>query len=64
MHRLFSTSYPAGTTFKLEVDSEDATSRYTIDFADFVLVPGPLSQPTGSVPVTSKGPTPAWPGSL
>ena len=35
VHRLFTTTYPAGTTFKLQVDSEDTASSYTIDFADF-----------------------------
>ena len=34
-HRLFTTTYPVGTTFKLQVDSEDTASSYTIDFADF-----------------------------
>ncbi|HTJ72100.1 MAG TPA: discoidin domain-containing protein [Actinospica sp.] len=54
-HRLFSTTYPAGTTFKLQVDSEDTASSYTIDLADFEDVAAPLSQPAGSVSVTSEG---------
>ncbi|HVV25189.1 MAG TPA: discoidin domain-containing protein [Pseudonocardiaceae bacterium] len=54
-HRLFSTTYPAGTTFKLQVDSEDTASSYTIDFADFEQVGGALPQPAGSVSVTSEG---------
>ncbi|MEV6845939.1 choice-of-anchor D domain-containing protein [Actinoplanes sp. NPDC051411] len=52
-HRLFSTSYPAGTKFRLT-----ATSNTTIDFADFENVAGALSQPSGSVSVTSKGADP------
>src|ERR1700756_4700379 len=44
-HRLFSTTYPAGTTFKMQVDSEDTASSYTIDFADFENVGAALSQP-------------------
>src|SRR5262249_28369624 len=28
-HRLFTTTYPAGTTFKLQVDAEDTASSYT-----------------------------------
>ena len=58
VHRLFSTSYPAGTTFKLQVDSEDTASSYTIDFADFEQVAAPLSQPAGSVSVTGEGADP------
>ncbi|MFJ4920273.1 choice-of-anchor D domain-containing protein [Streptomyces sp. NPDC088725] len=54
-HRLFPTSYPAGTTFKLQVDSEDTAASYTIDFADFEQVGAALPQPSGSVSVTSKG---------
>ena len=49
-HRLFSTTYPAGTKFRLT-----AASTTTIDFADFEAVAGALSQPAGSVSVTSKG---------
>ena len=58
VHRLFSTSYPAGTTFKLQVDSEDTASSYTIDLADFEQVAAPLAQPSGSVSVISEGADP------
>ncbi|HET9061192.1 MAG TPA: glycosyl hydrolase family 28-related protein, partial [Acidimicrobiales bacterium] len=58
VHRLLSTTYPAGTTFRLQVDSEDTASSYTIDFADFEQVPAALSQPSGSVSVTSEGADP------
>jgi hypothetical protein len=58
VHRLFSTTYPAGTTFKLQVDSEDTASSYTIDLADFEQVAAPLSQPAGSVSVVSEGADP------
>jgi hypothetical protein len=54
-HRLFSTTYPAGTTFKLQVDSEDTAASYTIDFADFEQVGAAGAQPSGSVSVTSEG---------
>jgi len=57
-HRLFTTTYPAGTTFKLQVDSGDTASSYTIDLADFEDVAAPLTQPSGSVSVTSKGADP------
>ncbi len=55
VHRLFTTTYPAGTTFTLQVDSEDTASSYTIDFADFENVGAALAQPSGSVSVTSEG---------
>ena len=55
VHRLFTTTYPAGTTFKLQVDSEDTASSYSIDVADFENVAAPLSQPSGSVSVVSEG---------
>jgi hypothetical protein len=58
VHRLFNTTYPAGTTFKLQVDSEDTASSYSIDEADFQDVAAPISQPAGSVSVTSKGADP------
>src|SRR5690348_4715872 len=58
VHRLFSTTYPAGTTFTLQVDSEDTASSYTIDFADFEQVGAALTQPSGSVSVTSEGADP------
>ncbi|MFI5736402.1 choice-of-anchor D domain-containing protein [Kribbella sp. NPDC051587] len=57
-HRLFPTTYPAGTKFRVQVDAEDTASSYTIDFADFENVAGALSQPAGSVSVTSTGADP------
>src|SRR5260221_6824521 len=59
VHRLFSTTYPAGTTFKLQIDPEDTASSYTIDFAVFEQVGAPLTQPAGSVSVTSQGAGPS-----
>jgi hypothetical protein len=58
VHRLFSTTYPAGTKFRLQVDAGNTASSYTIDFADFENVAPALSQPSGSVSVTSKGADP------
>ena len=57
-HRLFTTTYPAGTTFKLQVNSEDTAASYTIDFADFEQVGAALTQPAGSVSVVSEGADP------
>ncbi|HEY3871762.1 MAG TPA: choice-of-anchor D domain-containing protein [Actinocrinis sp.] len=58
VHRLFGTTYQAGTTFKLEVDSEDTAGSYTIDEADFENVGAALTQPSGSVSVTGEGADP------
>ena len=58
VHKLFSTTYPQGSTFKLQVNSEDTASSYTINLADFENVPAPLTQPAGSVSVTSEGADP------
>ncbi|MEZ0108294.1 hypothetical protein ABH920_002292 [Catenulispora sp. EB89] len=55
VHQLFSTTYQAGTTFKLQVDSGDTASSYTINLADFENVGPALTQPAGSVSVTSEG---------
>ena len=55
VHRLFTHTYQAGTTFTLQVDPEDTAPSYTIDFADFEQVGASLTQPAGSVSVTSKG---------
>jgi len=55
VHRLLPQTYQAGTTFKLQVDAGDSASSYTIDFADFENVAAALTQPAGSVSVTSKG---------
>jgi hypothetical protein len=58
VHELFSTTYQAGTTFKLQVDSEDTAASYTINLADFEDVGPALTQPAGSVSVTSEGADP------
>ena len=58
VNRLFPTTYPAGTKFRLQVDADSTASSYTIDFADFENVAAPLSQPAGSVSITSKGADP------
>lgn len=55
-HRLLPQTYPAGTTFTLQVGAGGTTT--TLDFADFEQVGAPLSQPAGSVSVTGKGADP------
>ncbi|MDT5042705.1 MAG: hypothetical protein QOE51_3690, partial [Actinoplanes sp.] len=54
-HRLFPITYPAGSTFRFQIDPGNSASSYTIDFADFESVAGALAQPAGSVSVTSTG---------
>jgi hypothetical protein len=58
-HRLFGTTYPAGTRFRLQVDAEDTASSYTVDFADFENVGAALAQPSGSVSIASFGADPS-----
>jgi hypothetical protein len=58
VHKLLSTTYPAGSTFKFQINSEDSASSYTINLADFENVAAPLTQPAGSVSVTSEGADP------
>ncbi|WP_344504603.1 choice-of-anchor D domain-containing protein [Dactylosporangium maewongense] len=58
VNRLFPQVYPQGTKFRLQVDADSTASSYTIDLADFENVAGPLSQPAGSVSITSKGADP------
>ena len=51
MHKLLP-QMAAGTTVKLQVDSEDTAPWYAIDVADFQEVPAALSEPSGYISVT------------
>src|SRR5260370_36036141 len=42
----------AGTTVKLQVDSENTAPWYAIDVADFQEVPAPLTEPSGYISVS------------
>jgi hypothetical protein len=55
---LLSTSYPAGTRFRLQRDATDSASFYIIDFIDLEQVAPPLSQPAGCTSITSYGAVP------
>ena len=57
-HALFSTSYPAGTKFKLQRDSGDNATFYIIDFIDLEQVAPALSQPAGCTSITTYGAIP------
>ncbi len=48
----------AGTTVKLQVDSEDTAQWYAIDVADFQEVPAALTEPAGDLSVTAYGADP------
>ncbi|MCY1144589.1 discoidin domain-containing protein [Actinoplanes sp. Pm04-4] len=57
-HALLSTSYPAGTRFKLQRDSGDSAAFYYIDLVDLEQVAPALSQPAGCVSITTYGAVP------
>ncbi len=49
---MFSTTLPAGTVIKLQVDPGDNSPWYAINTADFEVVPGPLSAPVNAINVS------------
>jgi hypothetical protein len=49
----FSSTLPAGTTVKLQVDSGDNSPWYVINTADFESIPAPLAQPSGYINATA-----------
>ncbi|HJP79805.1 MAG TPA: discoidin domain-containing protein [Pseudonocardiaceae bacterium] len=55
---MFGQTLGAGAKVRVQVDSGDSAAPYTIDVADFFNVAGPISQPSGSVSVTSYGADP------
>ncbi|MEU8222122.1 CARDB domain-containing protein [Kribbella sp. NPDC048915] len=57
-HALLGTSYPAGTTFRLQRDAGDTASYYIIDLVDLEQVAPPLSQPAGCTSITQYGAVP------
>jgi hypothetical protein len=54
-HFLLSSPIPAGATVKLQKDSGDTATAYNIDFIDLENVGSALTQPAGSVSITSYG---------
>ncbi|WNV86343.1 discoidin domain-containing protein [Umezawaea sp. Da 62-37] len=57
-HALLSTSYPAGTRFKLQRDAADSASFYILDLIDLEQVAPATSQPAGCTSITSYGAVP------
>ena len=49
---MFSSTLPAGTVVKLQVDSGDNAPWYIINTADFEVVPAAIAQPSNSINVT------------
>jgi fibronectin type 3 domain-containing protein len=49
---MFSSTLPAGTVVKLQVDAGDNAPWYVINTADFEVVPPPIAQPANSINVT------------
>ncbi|MEV6931234.1 CARDB domain-containing protein [Dactylosporangium sp. NPDC051485] len=57
-HALLSSSYPAGTKFRLQRDAGDNASFYIIDLVDLEQVAPALSQPAGCTSITQYGAVP------
>ncbi len=49
---MFSSTLPAGTVVKLQVDTGDNSPWYIINTADFEVAPAAISQPAGAINVT------------
>jgi len=49
---MFSSTLPAGTVVKLQVDPGDNAPWYIINTADFEVAPAPIAAPAGSIDVT------------
>lgn len=50
---MFGTTYPAGTTIRLQVSSTAQSPTFTIDLADFELVGSPIAKPSGVLDVVT-----------
>lgn len=55
---LFETTYPAGTTIRLQKDDTDTAAYYIIDLAETEFVEPAATQPTNSLSITSFGAIP------
>ncbi|MEV8627311.1 CARDB domain-containing protein [Streptomyces sp. NPDC051079] len=57
-HTLLARSYPPGTRFRLQRDSDDRASFYVLDLVDLEQVAPPTTQPAGCVSITEYGAVP------
>jgi hypothetical protein len=57
-HALLSSSYPAGTKFRLQRDATDTASFYIVDLIDLEQVAPPSAQPAGCTSITGYGAVP------
>ncbi|MGW5781325.1 CARDB domain-containing protein [Streptomyces sp. NPDC003863] len=57
-HTLLAQSYPPGTRFRLQRDSDDRAAYYVVDLIDLEQVTPPASQPAGCVSITEYGAVP------
>jgi hypothetical protein len=57
-HALLSSTYPAGTKFRLQRDATDTASFYIVDLIDLEQVAPPASQPAGCTSITTYGAVP------
>lgn len=55
---MFDRTLEAGTTVRVQVSSTDPSPTFTIDLADFELVPEPIARPDGSLSVVDFGADP------
>ncbi|MFF0560766.1 CARDB domain-containing protein [Streptomyces sp. NPDC004266] len=57
-HTLLTRSYPPGTRFRLQRDSDDRAAYYVVDLIDLEQVAPPASRPAGCVSITEYGAVP------
>jgi hypothetical protein len=57
-HALLSSTYPAGTTFRLQRDADDSAAFYIIDLIDLEQVAPPASKPAECTSITAYGAVP------
>jgi hypothetical protein len=57
-HALLGATYPAGTVFRLQRDTDDTAAFYVVDLIDLEQVAPPAAKPAGCVSVTEYGAVP------
>lgn len=57
-HALLGTTYPAGTVFRLQRDTDDTAAFYVVDLVDLEQVAPPSDKPAGCVSITEYGAVP------
>ncbi|MET7293011.1 CARDB domain-containing protein [Streptomyces griseoloalbus] len=57
-HALLGATYPAGTVFRLQRDTDDTAAFYVVDLIDLEQVAPPAAKPAGCVSITEYGAVP------